>query len=365
MVLEKTLSPLDCQEIQPVHPKGDQSWVFTDWCWSWHSNTLATSCEELVMDREAWHAVIHGVAKSWTQLSYWTELNDRAHGFCWYLSNLSMQDWKCQCIDSLKMLRSPSWEKKKKVIYEFRKEIKGALWFVGVFLLLLLFLHLSPILHFIMLIFLLFKWSWGYTWKNSLFLQPSSVQLLSRISLFATPWTTASQAWLSIINSWSPPKPMSIKSVMPSNYLILSHTLLLLPTIFPSIRVFSNESTLCIRWPKYWSFSFNISPSYLLLISNIHLKHAEVICIHLSCTWGFPDGAMLKNSPGSAGDTGDIGFIPQSGRSPGEGNGNHSSILVSTISWTEEHGGLQSMGSQRVGHNWAAEHTCKCSSHSV
>src|SRR5574337_1007300 len=66
---------------------------------------------------------------------------------------------------------------------------------------------------------------------------------------------------LSITNCWSPPKPMSIESVMPSNHLILCHPLLLLPSMFPSIRVFSNESALCIRWPKYWSFSFNISPS--------------------------------------------------------------------------------------------------------
>ena len=76
-----------------------------------------------------------------------------------------------------------------------------------------------------------------------------------------TPWTTACQASLSITNSWSPPKPMSIESVMPSNHLILCHPFLSLPSIFPSIRDFSNESALCIRWPKYWSFSFNISPS--------------------------------------------------------------------------------------------------------
>ena len=88
-----------------------------------------------------------------------------------------------------------------------------------------------------------------------------SVQLLSRVWLFATPWTTACQASLSITNSWNPPKPMSIESVMPSNKLILCHPLLLLPSIFPSIRVFSDESILHIRWPKYWSFSFNISPS--------------------------------------------------------------------------------------------------------
>ena len=78
---------------------------------------------------------------------------------------------------------------------------------------------------------------------------------------FATPWTTARQASLSITNSRRPPKPMSIESVMPSNHLILCRPLLLLPSVFPSIRVFSNESALLIRWPNYWHFSFSISPS--------------------------------------------------------------------------------------------------------
>ena len=91
--------------------------------------------------------------------------------------------------------------------------------------------------------------------------QFSSVQLLSCVRLFATPWTVARQASLSITNSQNPPKPISTESVMPSNHLILCCPLFLLPSIFPSIRVFSNESALRIRWPKYWSFSFNISPS--------------------------------------------------------------------------------------------------------
>ena len=91
--------------------------------------------------------------------------------------------------------------------------------------------------------------------------QFSSVQSLSRVQLFATPWTTACQASLSITNSQSLPKPMFIESVMSSNHLILGHPLLLQPSIFPNIRVFSNESALCIRWPKDWSFSFSISPS--------------------------------------------------------------------------------------------------------
>jgi len=88
-----------------------------------------------------------------------------------------------------------------------------------------------------------------------------SAQSLSPVQLFATPWTAEHQASLPITNSQSLTKLMSIESVMPSNHLILCRPLLLLPSIFPSIRVFSNESVLHIRWPKYWSFSFSISPS--------------------------------------------------------------------------------------------------------
>ena len=88
----------------------------------------------------------------------------------------------------------------------------------------------------------------------------SSVQSLSRVWLHVTPWTAVCQASLSITNSRSSPKCISIELVMPSNHLILCHPLLLMPSVFPSIRVFSNESGLHIRWPKYWSFSFNISP---------------------------------------------------------------------------------------------------------
>ena len=108
--------------------------------------------------------------------------------------------------------------------------------------------------------------------ENELFGQPniwallvtnglSSVQSLSRVWFFATPWTAARQASLSITNSGSSPKPTSIESVMLSNHLILCRPLHLLPSIFPSIKVFSNESVLHTRWPKYWSFSFSISPS--------------------------------------------------------------------------------------------------------
>ena len=119
------------------------------------------------------------------------------------------------------------------------------------------------------LIFLKRKWKY----ISLLFLfsyQFSSVQSLSYVLLFATPWTAAGQAPLSIANSQSLLKLMSIESVMPSNHLILCHPLLLLPLIFPSVRVFSNESVLCITWPKYWSFSLSISPSneYSRLISS-------------------------------------------------------------------------------------------------
>ena len=145
--------------------------------------------------------------------------------------------------------------------------------------------------------------------------QIRSDQSLSRVRLFATPWITARQASLSITNSWSSLRLRSIESVMPSSHLILCHPLFLLPPIPPSIRVFYNESVLHIRWPKYWGFSFSISPfkeysglislrisfrilSYILLITPLQYSRLE-------------------------------------------------------IPWTEEPGGLQSMGPLRVGHDWA------------
>ena len=102
---------------------------------------------------------------------------------------------------------------------------------------------------------------WSFWLPCGGFIQFSSVQPLIHVQLFAPPWTAAHQASLSITNSWSLPKFMSIESVMPSNHFILCHPLLLPPSIFPSIRIFSNKSAVCIRWPKYWSFSFSISPS--------------------------------------------------------------------------------------------------------
>ena len=99
-----------------------------------------------------------------------------------------------------------------------------------------------------------------------------SVQSLSHVRLFATPWSAAHQASLSITNSWILLKLVSIESVIPSSHLILCRPLLPLPSIFPSIRVFSNESALCIRWPKYWSFSFNVTPSN---------EHPGLVCFRM------------------------------------------------------------------------------------
>ena len=134
-----------------------------------------------------------------------------------------------------------------------------------------------------------------------------SDQSLSRVRLFVTPWIAARQASLSITNSRSSPRLTSIESVMPSSHLILCHPLLLMPPIPPSIRVFSNESALHMRWPKYWSFSFSIIPSKSILEF-----------FYLLNTMSFPDGSDGKESACNAGD---LGLIPESERSPGEGHG--------------------------------------------
>ena len=123
------------------------------------------------------------------------------------------------------------------------------------------------------------------TWLISLsFIHLSSVQSPSHAWLLATPWTAACQASLSFTNSRSLLKLMPFESVMPSNHLILCHPLLLLPPIFPSIRIFSNESVLCIRWPKYWSFSFSISPSneYSGLIS-FRMDWFDLFAVQMTC----------------------------------------------------------------------------------
>ena len=134
------------------------------------------------------------------------------------------------------------------------------------------------------------EWTCGYTgegkggmnWESSNDIYTlSKVQSLSRVRLFMTTWTTARKASLSITNSWSSPKFMSTELVMPSNHLILCRPLLFPPSIFPSIRVFSNMLTLCIRWPKYWLFSFSICPSdgYSGLIS-FRIGWFDLLAVH-------------------------------------------------------------------------------------
>ena len=120
----------------------------------------------------------------------------------------------------------------------------------------------------------------------------TSVQSLSRVQLFVTPWTAARQASLSITNSQSPPKPMFIESMMQSNHFILCRPLLLLPSVFPSIRLLSNESALHIRWPKYWSFSFSTSPS------NEHpgLISFRMECLDLLAVQGTLKGLLQHHS---------------------------------------------------------------------
>ena len=187
-----------------------------------------------------------------------------------------------------------------------------------------------------------------------------SVQSLSHVRLIVTPWTAACQASLSITNSRSLLKLMSINSVRPSNHLILYRLHLLPPSIFLSIRVLFNESVLCIRWPKYWSFSFSISPSneYSGLISfridwldllavqgtlksllQHHSSKASIFrcsgfffffLIYFNWRLGFPGSSDGKVSAYNAGDT---GSIPGSGRSPGEGNGMYKSRYKSFITY--------------------------------
>ena len=166
----------------------------------------------------------------------------------------------------------------------------------------------------------------------------SSVQLLSRVWLFATPWTTARQASLSITNSQSLLKLMSIESVIPSNHLILCRPLFLTPSIFPSIRVFSNKSVLYIRWPKYWSFNLNISPSneYSGLISFridwfdlLAKTHFLSLSSHLSIldeTWSEEWVAQTVKNPPAMLET----WVQCLGREDPleEGMATHSSVLA-------------------------------------
>ena len=138
--------------------------------------------------------------------------------------------------------------------------------------------------------------------KDSLLSWVSSVQSLSHVWLFSTPWITVGQASMFITNSQSSLRLTSIKTVMPSSHLIIGHPLLLLPLIPPRIRVFSNESTLRMRWPKYWSFSFSIIPSKCNENERINLKTKciefllSLLCARYTCTTSFLQTGIPKSS---------------------------------------------------------------------
>ena len=155
-----------------------------------------------------------------------------------------------------------------------------------------------------------------------------------------TPWTAVRQASLSITNSRSLLKLMSMESVIPSNHLIFCHPLLLLPSIFPSITAFSNESALCIRWPKYWSFSFNISPfsEYSGLIF-FRMDWLDLLAVQGTLK------SLLQHHSSKASILQHSASLSEKAMAP------HASTLAWKIPWTQEPGGLQSMGSLRVRHD--------------
>ena len=174
-----------------------------------------------------------------------------------------------------------------------------------------------------------------------------SVQLLSHVRLFAIPWTAAHQASLSITNSQILLKLMSIKSVMPSNQPILYCPLLLLPSIFPSISVFSNESVFHIRWPKYWSFSFSISPS----IEYSGLISLRVDWFDLFAVQGTLKSLLQHHSSKASILRRSAFFIVQLSHPLEKEMATHSSVLAWRIPGTGKPSGLPSMGSHRVGHD--------------
>ena len=209
VLLEKTLeSPLGCKQIKPVNPKGNQSWIFI--------GLTDAKAETPIL----WQPDV----KNWLiekTLMLGTIGGGRRRGWDGWMASLTQWTWVWVSSGSWWWTRRPGV-----LLHGVAKSRT----------------RLSDWLN----------------WSNFQF---GSVQSLSHVRLFVTPWIAARHASLSITNSQSSPELMSIESVMPSSHLILCRPLFFLPPIPPSIRVFSNESTLCMRWPKYWSFSFSIIPS--------------------------------------------------------------------------------------------------------
>ena len=262
------------------------------------------------MDRGIWQATVHGVAESWTWLSDWAlmhtmrehshreelwevflrisqtrlDLNLHFKLFCGLMLSGNRDEsmnWSLWNSDLDVKKHKVNYKEVHNLIYKEVHNLKGTavthicneLWRFGLFFK-TIFLFLFVFTHYYYIVFSQF----------------SSVQSLSCVRLFATPWTAARQASLSITNSWSLPKLMSIELVMPSNHSILCRPLLLLPSIFLSIGVFSNESALRIRWPNYWSFSFNISPSNEhpgLISFRMDLCNLICVFIHHGHKWSW------------------------------------------------------------------------------
>ena len=253
---------------------------------------------EIVKDRESRHAAVHSVAKSWTWLSDWKTTSQACHlhpGPAY--ADLTLHILWSLCMESVLSDHFLQWlvtdtglglEEGRERLREKWTPFCGALssfqslgnswcpFCPELFSPWLLCGWQFLVTHMLPSKAIQSKASSLNTFPPSQF---SSVQSLSRVRLFATPWIAARQASLSITNSWSSLRLTSIESVIPSSHLILCHPLLLLPPIPPSIRVFSNESTLRMRWPKYWSFSFSISSKEIPGLISFRMDWLDLLAV--------------------------------------------------------------------------------------